>query len=174
MNEIRLVTPSTEYSAEIMALRAEMLEANSDFAGCGELKGRETASEWLAVLEMLKSEQTVPNGYAPSSSFLAVRVEDSRVVGIIELRHRIDTPVLSTWGGHIGFSVRPSERNKGYAKEMLRLMLIVCKQRGYTEVLLTCNSDNGASERVILKNGGIFEREVLVDGRAIKRFWLQL
>ena len=174
MNEIRLVTSSTEYSAEIMALRAEMLEANSDFAGCGELKGRKTASEWLAVLEMLENEQTVPNGYAPSSSFLAVRVEDSRVVGIIELRHRIDTPVLSTWGGHIGFSVRPSERRRGYAKEMLRQLLSVCRARGMGSVLVTCGSENIASERTITANGGVFDSEITVDGRKIKRFWIKL
>lgn len=174
MTEIRLVTPSTEYSAEIAAFRAEMLEEGSDFAGCGELKSRETASEWLAVLEMLENEQTVPYGYAPSSSFLAVRAEDSRVVGVIELRHRIDTPVLSTWGGHIGFSVRPSERNKGYAKEMLRLMLIVCRERGYTKVLLTCNSDNIASEKTITANGGVFENTVFCDGREIKRFFIEI
>ncbi len=174
MSELRLVLPSTEYSAEIAAFREEMLAAGSDFAGCGGLKDCETAEEWLTELELLKNEQTIPTGYVPSNTFLAVRVDDGRLVGTIELRHRINTPVLSTWGGHIGFSVRPSERNKGYAKEILRLLLAICKERGYTKVLLTCNSENIASERTITANGGVLENTVFCDGREIKRFWIEI
>lgn len=94
--------------------------------------------------------------------------------GVIELRHRIDTPILSSWGGHIGFSVRPSERRRGYAKEMLRQLLSVCRARGMGSVLVTCGSENIASERTITANGGVFDSEITVDGRKIKRFWIKL
>ena len=110
----------------------------------------------------------------PSDTYLAVRVSDNRIVGIIDLRHHIDHPILGVWGGHIGYSVRPSERRKGYAKEMLRLNLQNCRALGLTRVMVTCNRENPASEKTILANGGVFEKEVQVNGGWIRRYWITL
>ena len=85
-----------------------------------------------------------------------------------------DHPVLSTWGGHIGYSVRPSERGHGYAKEMLRLNLENCRAIGINKVLITCARGNTASEKTILANGGVFESEITVDNEVIRRFWITL
>ena len=73
-----------------------------------------------------------------------------------------------------GYSVRPSERGQGYAKEMLRQDLEICRAFGLDKVLVTCARDNIASEKTILANGGVYEREVLVDGIYIKRYWIKL
>ena len=40
--------------------------------------------------------------------------------------------------------------------------------------LITCDIDNIASERTILANGGVFEREICVDGDWMKRYWIKL
>ncbi len=173
MHIIKLVEPTIEYKHEIEAFREEMLEDGSDFAGCAGLKICKNCESWLDELAMLADAKTCPNGFAPSSSFLAVRA-DGRVVGIIELRHHIKTSVLKTWGGHIGFSVRPSERRRGYAKEMLRDLLSVSRERGMISVLVTCDSENIASARTITANGGVFEKEITVDGKQIKRYWITL
>lgn len=103
---------------------------------------------------------------------MAIRTTDQRVVGVIDLRHHIDHPILGTWGGHIGYSVRPSERGKGYATEMLKLNLLQARELGIKKVLVTCDVNNQASETVIQKNGGIFDQEILVDDSIIKRYWI--
>ena len=104
--------------------------------------------------------------------YLAVRKRDDKVVGVIDLRHHINHPILGTWGGHCEYSVRPSERGKGYAKEMLRLNIQNAKSMGIEKLLVTCNSESAASEKVIIANGGVFEKSIDVDGRKMKRYWI--
>ena len=176
MEEIRLIKPTMEYARDIMDFRRELQAANDAdcFAGCGSLEGCETAEEWLCILDEMEKRKSRPGESVPSSSYIAVRCSDNRVVGIIDLRHHIDHPILGVWGGHMGYSVRPSERGKGYAKEMLRLNLQNCRDRKLDKVLITCSRENTASERMILASGGVFEKEVLVDGEYIKRYWIAL
>ena len=52
---------------------------------------------------------------ASNSEIVLPIFADNRVVGIIDLRHHIDHPIRSLWGGHIGYTVRPSERGNGNA-----------------------------------------------------------
>ena len=176
MNEITLVSPSREYAEQVMQLKAEILAANDadSFAGCSSLENFDSYSDWLELRARLENPALIPEGKVPSSAWLAVRTSDNRVVGIIDLRHHIDHPILGLWGGHIGYTVRPSERGKGYAKEMLRLNLENCRARGLEKVMITCSPDNPASERTILANGGVFEKNVVVDGEIIKRYWITL
>ena len=103
---------------------------------------------------------------------LAIRRRDDKVVGVIDLRHHINHPILGTWGGHCGYSVRPSERGKGYAKEMLRLNMQNAKSMGIEKLLITCDLKNAASEKTILANGGVYENTINVDGRDLKRYWI--
>ena len=170
VDRIALMKPTMEYADEIMSYRQDLLDAGGGFAGCFSLRNCETAEEWIRSVEL--SETTAPEGFVTCSSYLAVRPSDHKVVGIIDLRHSIDHPILGTWGGHIGYSVRPSERRKGYASEMLRQNLINCCERGLEKVLITCDADNIASEKTIIKNGGVFEKAIEVDGKQTKRYWV--
>ena len=175
--EICLVVPSMEYEEQILRFRQELLEADDgedSFAGCGSLRECERVAEWLEALRVRADEKNCPPGKVSSDTYLAIRIADNRVVGIIDLRHHIDHPILSVWGGHMGYSVRPSERRKGYGTQMLRLNLENCRARNMEKVLITCSEGNIASEKTILANGGIFEKNVYVDGDCIKRYWITL
>ncbi len=176
MEEIKLIAPSMEYGEDVMQFRREMIETEDkdSFAGCNGLRKCQNINEWLDYLAMMEHDDTCPKGMVTSTTYLAVRTSDNKVVGIIDLRHHINHPVLGLWAGHMGYTVRRDERNKGYAKEMVRLNLENCRKRNMDRVMITCSRGNIASEKVILANGGVFEREVLVEGEWIKRYWIEV
>ena len=129
---------------------------------------------WLELLEKKSKPETCPEGLVPDSQFLCLRAADNRLVGMINIRHRLNE-YLRDFGGHIGYIIRPGERGKGYAARQLQLGLIECAGLGIDPVLITCLDDNERSRRTILKGGGVYEdtreRE---DGRRFERYWIRL
>jgi len=75
--------------------------------------------------------------------------------------------------GHIGDSIRPSERRKGYATAMIGLALKEAKALGIDRVLMCCDKENIGSAKSIMKNGGVLENEVVVDGVVEQRYWIE-
>ena len=174
MDDIRLIVPDESYREQIWEYRTRFMETGEDNGGCGSLLECDTFEAWLRETRAHNDPATCPEGRVPSDLYLAVRTADNRLVGMIDLRHHIDHPILGTWGGHIGYSVHPEERRKGYATRMLQMNLDNARRLGMEKVLVTCDEDNTASERTILKNGGVYETMVPVDDRMVKRFWIEL
>ena len=160
---MKLITPTMEYDGEIQAFRREYLASGDSMDGSAHLRRFDRTRDWLEQLE-------------PSTAqYLALREEDRRVVGMLQIRCRFNE-FLERYAGHIGYCVRPSERQKGYGARMLALALPECGRLCLRDVLVCCLEENEASRRIILKNGGVYERTVVEPESLarIERHWIHL
>ena len=122
-------------------------------------------------LEHLELKEAT-NGMVPGSVFFLLDEERNRLLGAVNIRHELNDDLLRE-GGHIGDGIRPSERRKGYATEMIRLALRECKILGIQRVLMTCNKYNIGSARSIVNNGGVLENEIInSEGKVEQRYWI--
>lgn len=118
--------------------------------------------------------KTPTDGKVPDSVFFLLDEDRNRLLGAVNIRHYLNEALLKE-GGHIGDGIRPSERRKGYATEMIRLALIECRKLGIDRVLMTCEKDNIGSAKSILKNGGVLENEfVNSEGCVEQRYWIKV
>jgi predicted acetyltransferase len=132
----------------------------------------EPAESWGGFVARLLREEVAPDPPQVRQTTYWATV-GSTVVGHIGLRHRL-SPELAEFGGHIGYTVRPSHRGRGFAKEMLRQVLRTPKAKEIGRLLLTCAPDNVVSNRVIQANGGVLERTISVEriGRDTNLYWI--
>lgn len=173
MNELELVFPAKKYKGQVMEYLQEHFD-NNEFKlnGVGGLDKLKDFDKWLELIKKQKKESV--NGFVPATLYLAIRKKDNKIVGMIHIRHFLNDYLLE-YGGHIGYGVRPSERKKGHAKEMLKLALEICKDLNINKALLTCDKSNIYSSKVITYNGGVLENEVVrEDGKVTQRYWIKI
>ena len=173
MDKIILVKPDLSYADEIIKYKEESLAESPIINGSAGLDRFSSIEIWFEELKKRSCEDTVPEGLVPSSTYLGLREKDNYIVGMIDIRHYLNE-YLTQVGGHIGYGVRKTERNKGYAKQMLKLALEKCKELKIKRVLITCDEDNIASEKVILSANAKLEDIRNIDGENKKRFWIDL
>lgn len=123
-------------------------------------------------LHELEVKEGNAEGLVPDSTFFCLDEERNIFVGAVNIRHRLNESLLLN-GGHIGDGVRPSERRKGVATKMIALALEECKKLGIRDVLMVCDKENIGSAKSIIRNGGILENEVEVDGTVEQRYWIK-
>ena len=127
-----------------------------------ELLGKtDSYEDWLKSVTDNTSPNTVNPDWVVTDTFFAID-ENENIIGIIDLRHTLNDFLKDF--GNSGYSVRPSERRKGYATEMLRQILLIAKQSGLEEVHLSVERDNEPSVKTIVNNGGKYERSFEFEG----------
>lgn len=176
---VALVDPAPDLEGAFFSLLAEDPKAAG--ASRFEQVGRDYAAFVRALDEEARGVGLRP-GLVPQSVFWLVREDADTsdaggkvIVGVSRLRYAL-TPSLEDVGGHIGYDVRQSERRKGYGTRLLSLTLERARAAGLRRVLLTCDTENVASARIIERNGGaLASRSVSpVTGVMVSRYWIEL
>lgn len=158
---MKLVFPTMAYQEKAIEYIQEFIEYGSEVNGSGALDDyveESTYEEWLQKVLGDVDVANIPAPKVPALTYFYVREEDDCIVGMCNLRLALND-FLRTEGGHIGYSVRPTERCKHYATDMLAEALKVYDRFGITNVLVTCDKENPASAKVIQNNGGMLEAE---------------
>ena len=153
---IKLVRPSKELKEKALAFKKEFLNNNESVINGSELLDKtDDYDQWLAAVTANTNPATVNPVWVLTDTFFAVD-DNEKIVGIIDLRHELNDFLKDC--GHCGYSVRPSERRKGYATEMLRQLKIIAKESGMKDLQLAVERSNESSVKTILKNDGVYER----------------
>jgi len=175
MEEIELIFPEMRHKMAALAYNQEHFDHGEySIQGSALLDKMESYEEWLKMIRDNSNEKPVRKSWVPSSTYFAFRKTDGKLIGMIDFRHQFNE-YLRNFGGNIGYSVCPSERKKGYAVQMLYLILEKAKQIGLRKVMLSCYQENAASRRTIEKCGGILEKEIEEpDGKTLQVYWIQV
>lgn len=152
---------------------AEFAEKEPDWPFAFHFEESPSFSDFVQRLECWTRGERLANKFVPNTYL--VGVVGDRVVGRVSLRHELND-FLKRMGGHIGYAVVPSERGKGYAKEMLRQALTMAKSLGIEHALITCDETNLASRRVVEANGGVLEHIVQQEksGELLCHYWIHI
>ncbi|MCC7264637.1 MAG: GNAT family N-acetyltransferase [Candidatus Latescibacteria bacterium] len=186
-----LARPSEAYRDSFLAGAAEFYAEGRADSTYAEFLGYDQGSlarhfgEFVRDLLGLASEASLPRGWQQDQVFWLI--SGGEYLGQTSVRPQLSSRYLLTYGGHIGYSIRPSRRRQGYGTQILALALAEARQLGLQRVLVTCNSDNIPSKRIIEHNGGCFESAMAMpahllraegrsgNGRVDKlRYWIEL
>jgi predicted acetyltransferase len=166
---INLIEPTADLELEFLTMAKE-------FQAAGDERYKPALENFSVYLEQAsKYSQGIDlkPGLVPQTEFWLV--DSGKIVASSRLRHRL-TPALEREGGHIGYAVRPSERRKGYGTLILALTLEKAKNSGLKKLLVTCDTENTGSAKIIEKNRGKLAGYVISDktGKQLSRYWIEL
>lgn len=172
IQDVSLVKPTINLKNEYLSFYKEWRESGEQFVpwiiGVDPLP----FENYLTYLENNENGVNIPEGWVSDSTFWLV-TNENLIVGAVNIRHKL-TEHLTNSGGHIGYGIVPSQRQKGYATVLLSLSLLVAKKFGIDYALVVCDASNIASKRTILKNNGIQDKDFVEnDGNVVNRFWIE-
>lgn len=162
-DELFFVEPSMTYADEIMAYRREMLDANSSFDGCFSLKRKDNPQDFVDhCKEWSNPRRPADEHGAWGNVIMAIRKSDGKMVGCFQV-HNVLTERMEKYTGHVGYSVRPSERKKGYATRLLAKAKEFLASFGFDEIYVACLPENEGSRKTIIANGGKYVETVYLE-----------
>ena len=162
---MRLVFPTFEYKDKAIQFINEFYEYDSEINGSGGLDRyleESTYEEWLKKVLADIDIANVLQSRVPALTYFYIREEDDKILGMINMRLALNE-FLKREGGHIGYCIRPTERRKHYATDMLNDALRVYDTLGIKEIILTCDKSNIASAGVIKNCNGELVAEFYSD-----------
>lgn len=113
--------------------------------------------------DKIKELDNASNGILDNPAFVPytcyVFIKENKIVGVGSVRHYLNE-YLEKFGGHIGYSIRPTERKKGYGSKALELLINQAKEMNIEKILITCNINNIGSKKVIENNNGKFINQI--------------
>lgn len=177
MDEIILVKPTKEYEKKMIEYKNEHIKyGENKIHACSLWDKMNDYNEWLDLLEAQSSLETLNDNWTVHTNFLGVRKSDNKIVGMIDVRHELTNEFLRNYAGHIGYGVRPTERKKGYATQMLALALEFCKNNLKLEkVMISCDKENEGSRKTIVNAGGKLEKEYIYkNNENVQVYWIKL
>lgn len=173
---MKLIRPTIKYKTgflqaldETMASDQKNLHMLRKYITVADIK-----ADFVGFVEKISSfarGENQPEGYVPDSIFWLI--DDDTFIGQISIRHKL-TKKLKREGGHIGYFIRPSYRQQGYGTAALKLAIQKAKELNIERILVTCDTTNVASKKIIEKNGGVLENivEIAPDKPKKMRFWI--
>ena len=170
--KIRLVRPTLDMKEEAMAYRQAHFDVGERVISGSELLDQtEDYDEWVRSVEANTSPETVNPAWVLTDTFFAVD-EDDRIVGIIDFRHEMNDFLQDF--GNVGYSVKPSERRKGYATEMFRQVREIARRSGMTELYMAVHRDNEPSVKTIVNAGGKVCRSFIAEEKWADMYLVRL
>ena len=180
MEKFYLELPSIERKNDALEYIEEFYKYNSEIHGTGildrSLKAGMTYEEWLDNnMKLHKAAYALEKGLVPAYTYFFVREDDNKIIGMIDLRLELND-YLRNFGGHIGYSIRPTERKKGYNKINLYLVLQEAQRYNLDKVLITCADYNEGSRKTILSLGGNYEKNTFdeSDNETMELYWIDI
>lgn len=175
INNLKLVEPTMELEKEFFAMAHDFVDAGEGVDGLDNYN--EILQDFPGYVRQRlgwKDGIALPEGWVPASTFWLLR-DDNTLLGRTSIRKELSEH-LRTIGGHIGYTIRPSQRQKGYGTAVLALSLIEAKKLGLKKVLVTCDESNKASAKIIEKSGGVLKDKYFGDelDELKRHYWIEL
>lgn len=170
LKKLKFILPTKENKDDVLSFYDEFAKTNTVCIGYNNYHNFDI---WLKEMENRLKGKKLPKGYVRENFYLCY--DEKELIGVFSLKFQL-TDFLLNYGGHIGYAVRPTKQNKGYGTKILNQGIEIAKNFGFEKILCICDEDNIASEKVIIRNGGIFENKLYDkdDAVFVKRYWIKL
>ena len=163
---MRLVKPTLKFKKSFQTGLREFLKIDKRDEG-----DSTKVEEYIKKSKCYEKGINLPRGIVPASTFWLV--DRGVFIGRVSIRHKLNKK-LRAFGGHIGYAIRPSKRDKGYGSKILGLALKEARKLKLKKVMVTCDDDNIASQKIIEKNGGKLRQKKKWGGKLVRFYWISL
>lgn len=165
---LKLVSLEEEYKSQLVDMMEEWSQSDEKIIPYAIRK-----NDYHDFAHYLSGLEEREDGESPGFTYFCLDMDRNIFVGAVNIRRFSDDALLGD-SAHVGDGVRPSQRKKGIATQMIALALEKCKELGIHKVLMICDKDNIGSAKSIQNNSGVLEGEMDMDGEIVQKYWIDL